>query len=586
MKNRHTLSLLIKQSRKLQHQRLEIYLQLLTQLCREHYRLNGISDLLHALRVRDFDSVLAIADSWASQKYETLQEHFLKNQFAALIRKYPWGKLVKADPLESAKKKFFSAEHHCHRINQRFKARRNNNSGANEQYLQRMRDFITYVIGFAPDIEKVMDNASFGPGANVGVSRSTNNARKLLAPKWTVSPGAFTYGYISVMRNVHFRGILIPEHACFTSGDGDYALERERYHSKALLVKHNKIAFVPKTALVHRTIAIEPLINGYLQKGVDVVLKRMLKRVGINLEDQSRNQEYARTGSIPGDEDPFCTIDLSSASDSIAIEMVREVLPFDWFYFLDSIRSKEYKLDNKFYTYNKFCSMGNGFCFPLETLVFTAACVAVGAGEPGKDFLVYGDDIIVRKSVYEPLIELLAYLGFTTNPRKTFSTGPFRESCGADWYEGKDVRPFTLDFALDSVQSIFKILNLSRRNERTEMFFLQVRDFLINLLPVSLRFFRPHPRAADTGIDSTGDEHLYSPNCRFDQHQGIWICKSLQQSAIPDNFWHREDTRGLIALWGAMVGAASTAPFSFRGKTRTKVRWEANSGSSCTWTPS
>jgi len=203
-----------------------------------------------------------------------------------------------------------------------------------------------------------------------------------------------------------------------------------------------------------------------------------------------------------------------------------------------------------------------------------------------EDVHVYGDDIIVRKSVYEPLIELLAYLGFTTNSRKTFSSGPFRESCGADWYEGKDVRPFTLDFALDSVESIFKILNLSRRNERTEMFFLQTRDFLINLLPVSLRFFRPHPRAADTGIDSTGDEHLYTPNCRFNRQQRIWECKSLQQSAVPDNFWHREDMRGLIALWGAMVGAASTAPFSFRGKTRTKVRWEANSESSCTWTPS
>lgn len=585
MKNRHLVHLLKKQNNVLQRQHLEVYLSMLSQLCKTHNNFKFSVTALSLLRAKDFDGLLNLADDLSSQKYDDADEHFVSNQFAALIRKYPWGKLISADPAGTAKDKFFAAEHKCHRINQRFLARRSSRPSVNEHDLQQMRNFISYAIGHSPDVDQIMDNAAFGPGANVGVTRSTNNARKLLAEKWTVTPSAFTFGYVSIMKNVHFRGFLCPESAPFINGDGDFVLEREQYLKKTSIVKHNKIAFVPKTAKVHRTIAIEPLLNSYLQKGADIVLRRRLKRIGLNLEDQTINQKFAREGSLPDQLDPFVTIDLSSASDSISIEMVREILPFDWFHFLNDIRSKEYELEGERHIYHKFCSMGNGFCFPLETLIFAAACTAVGAGLPGKDFLVYGDDIVVRQSVCQPLIALLSYLGFKVNSDKTFLSGPFRESCGADWYEGMDVRPFTLDFALDSCQSIFKILNLTRRSSRTEMFFCDVRDFLINRLHTELRFYRPHPRAADSGIDCLGDEHLTSPNCFFDRKQQVWFCRSLLVTSVQDRFWTESDLRQHVLMWGAMVGAASTAPFSFRGKTRTKVSWEANSESTSTWIP-
>jgi hypothetical protein len=585
VKNHRYAKLLQEQDRRLQHQDLQAFASILTTLCRHHHGELDLSPFLNAVKARDWDDLLAVSDSWVSQKYDSHHEHFVKNQLAALVRKYPWGKLIKADPEGTAIEKFLAAEHHCHRVNQRFKARRTCSRGVNEYAINQMRHFIAYAIGHSPDMDRIYSSAAFGPGASVGVARSTNNARKLLADTWTVSPGAFTIGYIAMNNNCHLREVLIPEHAGFSSGDGDYALERERYHRKTTIVKHNNITFVPKTALVHRTIAIEPLINGYLQKGTDVVMRQNLKRIGIDLSDQQPNQHFAYLGSMPGDEDPFCTIDLSSASDSISIEMVREVLPDDWFSFLNSIRSPEFNLKGVSRRYNKFCSMGNGFCFPLESLIFAAAASAVGAGRPGKDFLVYGDDIIVRKSVFEPLVSLLGYLGFKINFRKTFSEGPFRESCGADWYEGKDVRPFTLDFKLDSVQNIFKILNLSLRNEKTKAFFGPVREFLITRLPVSLRFYRPHPRAADTGIDCLGDEHLTSPTCVFNRTQRVWYCLEVTQQACPDNFWHASDIRRCVELWGALTGAASVAPFSFRGRTRTKVRRTANSESTITWIP-
>lgn len=584
MKNHRIEQLVKSQSSVLQQKSFDNYVKFLNQLCKDHSGIDEISTIQRLVKSKDWDNVLATVDSW-SLLHRPKHEFYVLSQFAALIKKYPWGKLVKADPEGLAKKKFFAAEHSCHRINQRFIARRTCRPSLNEDSLSKMRRFITYVIGNTPPIKTIFSNSAFGPGASLGVSRSTNFARKLLADSWSVTPGAFIYSYVAIMENVHFRAILSPDTAPFYYGDAEFAFEREQYRKKTLLVKHNNIAFVPKTAKVHRTIAIEPLLNGYLQKGTDIVLRLCLKRIGINLEDQSLNQEMARQGSLPEQEDPFVTIDLSSASDSIAYEVVKELLPPDWFEFLNSIRSHQYKMGNTLYEYNKFCSMGNGFCFPLETLIFAAACTAVGAGKPGKDFMVYGDDIIVRRSVAEPLISLLGFMGFKINSDKTFLEGPFRESCGADWYAGEDIRPFTLDFALDSVQNVFKALNLSRRNERTTQFFHRSRLFLVNLLPSSLRFFRPYPGPADTGIDSIGDEFLYTDNAIYKHRERLWYCRSIITEPIQDRFWIRSGLAPQALMWGALVGAASTAPFAFRGKTRTKVRFTACSEATSKWLP-
>lgn len=235
----------------------------------------------------------------------------------------------------------------------------------------------------------------------------------------------------------------------------------DKFRERVRLVEHNKITFVPKTAKTHRSIAVEPLVNGYVQKGIDQVMRKRLRRIGIDLSDQSGNSEYARLGSLDNSDQSFVTIDLSMASDSLATEVVRQLVPAAWFELLNALRSKSFLLDDVEYKFEKFCSMGNGFCFPLQTLIFTAACKAVGAGVPGLDFKVYGDDIIVRRCHAEPVIRLLGELGFKTNTDKTFITGPFRESCGRDWFSGEDVRPFILDFRLDSVEALIKFHNLS-----------------------------------------------------------------------------------------------------------------------------
>jgi hypothetical protein len=84
--------------------------------------------------------------------------------------------------------------------------------------------------------------------------------------------------------------------------------------------------------------------------------------------------------------------------------------------------------------------MGNGATFCLETLVFAAAAHAIRS----KTVSVYGDDIIVDSDKVDDLKRLLGFLGFSVNADKSFSAGPFRESCGKDYYQGVDITPFYL----------------------------------------------------------------------------------------------------------------------------------------------
>jgi hypothetical protein len=314
------------------------------------------------------------------------------------------------------------------------------------------------------------------------------------------------------------------------------------------------------------------MINSFLQKGADTIMRFNLSRFGIDLSDQATNSLMAFKGSISDTPEDFVTIDLSSASDSISIELCRNILPPDWFDFLNQIRSKSFELDGKFYTYEKFCSMGNGFCFPLETLIFVSCCVSSGASIPTVDFNVYGDDIVIKKKYAAKLIELLDKLGFSTNNDKTFLEGPFRESCGRDWYSGVDVRPFVLDFKLDSVQSIFKFLNLSKRNPLSRGFFSEIEEFVISLIPDNFRFFRPLDGPPDTAITIDRDRFLASPFARWSRDLQCWGWTELLSSSLPDkgikDLRHSDNS----LMMAALLGASSSKPFTVRRKTRTSIR--------------
>lgn len=197
----------------------------------------------------------------------------------------------------------------------------------------------------------------------------------------------------------------------------------------------NRIVFVRKNWKTHRTIACEPTGLLPFQLAGDTFIKRKLLKWGVDLSSQTRNQELALRGSLDGS---LCTIDLSSASDTLAYNTVAWLLPEDWFSLLKRLRCQNYKGSVGSGSYSKFASMGNGLTFVLETLIFTALVRATGA----KEYSVYGDDIIVPPENTALLLKLLRFFGFTVNKDKSFFDGPFRESCGFDCIDGKVVTPF------------------------------------------------------------------------------------------------------------------------------------------------
>lgn len=204
---------------------------------------------------------------------------------------------------------------------------------------------------------------------------------------------------------------------------------------RAKLFSFNRVAFVPKSWKTERTIACEPAGNMCLQLAFDKYAKRRLRRKGINLSDQTKNQRLAKEGSI---DDKLATIDLSMASDTLAYNTVALLLPWEWFSYLRAIRSQKYSIiPGNCEEYHKFSSMGNGATFALETLVFAACCYAVGSST----FTVYGDDIIIETELADSLIALLRFFGFVPNTDKSHFAGPFRESCGKSWWRGFDITP-------------------------------------------------------------------------------------------------------------------------------------------------
>lgn len=204
---------------------------------------------------------------------------------------------------------------------------------------------------------------------------------------------------------------------------------------------------VPKSAKTHRVIAKEPRANGFLQKGVGSFVRKRLKCVGVDLDDQGVNQRGASRAYA----DHLATLDLKAASDSMPIELVFELLPSDWASALDRLRSHKAKMpDGQTITLNKFSSMGNGFTFELESLIFWALASSVLSFiSPGAEPSIYGDDIICPAESAGPLIDILAYVGFQVNKEKSFITGNFYESCGKHFFKQEDVTPCYQKEALD-----------------------------------------------------------------------------------------------------------------------------------------
>lgn len=243
---------------------------------------------------------------------------------------------------------------------------------------------------------------------------------------------------------------------------------KARNRSELTQVRGNRFTTVPKTAKTDRSIAIEPDLNVFYQLAYGRQLREeLLRRAGWDLGvAQEIHRRVACASSITRE---FATLDLSNASDTLSKTLVEVLLPTSWFSVLDSLRSKCTMMgpsqDPKWILLEKFSSMGNGFTFELETVLFAAISMAVtrkcgGVGQLGHDVFVYGDDIIVPNGVAPVLKPVLEFFGLSLNLSKSFyDDSPFRESCGGDYFNGMAVRPYFLKDELNEPQDYVALAN-------------------------------------------------------------------------------------------------------------------------------
>lgn len=212
---------------------------------------------------------------------------------------------------------------------------------------------------------------------------------------------------------------------------------------------------VPKSMKTRRIISKEPVALQYLQQGVAGVIDSYLLdhsflRRHLNLHDQDANGSLAMEGSRNR---KWATIDLSSASDTVTLTLVKAVfrgtplLPF-----LLALRSYSVAMPSgQQLRVEKYAPMGSALCFPVESLIFSCIVeLAVRrAHREGLGFhptwRVYGDDIIVSSDIYEDVLRILDSMGFRANESKSFGPADrFRESCGFEGYDGVDVTPMRI----------------------------------------------------------------------------------------------------------------------------------------------
>lgn len=337
------------------------------------------------------------------------------------------------------------------------------------QLRKELDDF--YFAGESPlfDLTDAARLGGVGPGSNIG-AHGADFYTKLFSSPLTCTSETLWRVYLRGIES--YPDLLAAEH------------HRSMTFGNFSIVEGNRLSFVPKQRDCARVICTEPTLNMWVQKGLgELILRRMKRLFGVDLSRQPElNHELSRQGSIDGS---FGTIDLASASDTISLGLLRSILPQHMLWHLEQARSPVTTLPSgEVVALQMVSSMGNGFTFPLQTLLFACAvravykCLGIPLRDPNKairinlpggvvgksehkslgNWGVFGDDIIVCREAYDDVVRLLTRMGFEVNRTKSFNDGLFRESCGCDWFAGHNIRGVYIK-TLEDVASRYSAIN-------------------------------------------------------------------------------------------------------------------------------
>jgi len=500
------------------------------------------------LRYGDIEGILAYSAD--PRHYVSPERYYRDAQAIALFKKRRDIKLDSIDRRAAALKKWWQGEFECYKSNERLSQFHFPNTVEDPdlailRFVRKIRKKILCWIGPSPpNLDRIQGR--FGPGATFSDRGRLTTVPDKMSSTPTLTHGAFWY----VLPYLQTK----------------WGRTSQMYHGGISQVRGNRFQVVPKTALIDRCIAIEPAINIFYQLGLGTSLRRRLqKATNWDLDHASDiHREQVRKNSLTGD---FSTIDLSNASDTVCYELVRLVMPPAWFEELNALRSPFTRVDDKWVRLEKFSSMGNGFTFELETLIFAAILSTLleeegASGVLGHDLFVFGDDIILPTAHAKSAIAALRYFGFSVNTEKTFLDDTlFRESCGADFFSGVDVRPVFLKDAISEPFELIPWINSVRHLYMKlqgfgQKFHYTAWHHLLDCLPVNVKSCR--------GPEALGDVVIHDDpeRWRFKWKHGIRYFKAVTSTPrrIAWEHWRSE-----VVLASALYGVGDGKPPPFGG---------------------
>lgn len=167
--------------------------------------------------------------------------------------------------------------------------------------------------------------------------------------------------------------------------------------------------------------------------------------------------------------------------------------------------------DDNYYLPKKISSMGNGFTFELMTLILTAVCRAL---DP--QATVFGDDIIIDRSKSDRLMVVLSSVGLKVNYEKSFTEGPFRESCGANFHSEQGyIESYDFEYP-ETIGDCVLIWNKVVRLAPLYPSFKKLQDSLYRSIPTALR----------------GGPDLHFEQCDMLELKGRWDSLSNEEPAV------------------------------------------------------
>lgn len=539
---------------------------------------------LNAVRRQDWEAVCKAVPDYTAEP----EQVYAQAQITALFKKAPFLPL-KVDAERAALEKFVETEINCVRTNSLFDMReagRFSFDPAVERVLFASSRKISQVLGEVPSFDRL--NFRFTSGASTQVKKKDSSIRSQLMADLACSESMYLSGLAT--------RVIGAAPAWFHARSGDSkpapraadvkmvtvrascAVSYEHHRPSPLdagfdyggntgfvvpycplisvpmdlIVESAVLELVLKTVFEHRAIIKEPPLNKYAQTAYGDCIRDKLLTVGVDIRQGQRKQSImARRGSLTG---ALATLDLTSASDNIAYRLVMDQYPLEWFTALSDVRSDRVSVMGRTLEMEKFSGMGNGYTFPVQSLLFWAIVRACADQFECEDdtVSVYGDDIICPVECVPLVLKVFHAVGLVVNLNKSFWSGSFRESCGTDWLFGKNVRPVYLK--KDISPEYLRVLH----NEFFRKGEFEAAEILLSYIPPDSELL--------FGPDGYGDGHLIRKDWAGERY--------LQESKVQIFDPVKQRTCSVRALDGTPVRAPTGYDLCFFRTVRNQPRFD------------